>query len=124
MWCDMKHNSSFTRIDKEVAKKLATDSLKWVEDKRAEDLELEINRVLKWDVRTFFAKILDKPRIQLTRDQALKKVKESDDFISEYQWIQIRYSGVEEVAKRILALVDKSSESYIYISGEDLMKIS
>lgn len=117
-------NSSFARIDKEVARKLAMDTLQWVKDKRAEDLELEINRVMKWDVRTFFSKLLNKPQIRLTRDQALKKVKENDDFASEYQWIQIRYSSYEGVANRIIALVNQSREQWIYISGEDLMALS
>jgi hypothetical protein len=115
--------NSFTKISNTTAKLLAEGTLAKIKQRRETAIEKEIDKMIQWDYRTFLAKLSRTPKIQLTRKQALQKLKASAGTLSEYDFITIRYGFTEEVAKRILALVSQSTSGYIYITGEDLIAL-
>jgi hypothetical protein len=114
---------SYITISKETAEKLANKTLARIVELRAEATEEVIKARYEKICNSFFHKLFK--RKAPTREAVIESF-EGDLFLSDLQWISIRYSECENVAKKVLMATTHmpACSSDIHITLEDLACIN
>lgn len=109
-------------VDKDKAYKAAKESLEWIYNWRKDEIEKAINREIadskKWHKRIPF---LFK---EITRDQALDRIKSAETLFSEFTLIEMTYGRMEDAMKNIVKACKNNSGNTIHIGEKDFKYLS